>query len=193
MTTIITTSSKNYATMIADQGITSDLMHPDMNKIVKQGTWLIGLCGEDRVCDVVQYATRFPKVPETLLNKTTDEWYPWVVTKVVPVIQQAVEENMHKSYHNSIGDSEAVIITHGRCFLIGDTLGVTKAEPYWAIGSGGALGMGALASNQYEPDWHNEHDEYAKRAIEVAQLHDPYTRGKITGYRSLPTGKILPL
>lgn len=190
MTTIITTSSSSYATMFADQGITSNLVHPDMNKIVKQGTWLIGVCGEDRICDVIQYAAKFPKVPDALLNKKTDEWYPWIVTRVIPQIQKAVEENLHKSYHNSIGDSEAIIVTHGHSFLVGETLGITKAEPYWSVGSGSSLAMGALAKSQYEPDWKDNHGKYAKESIEIAQIHDPYTRGKITGYKSFSTGRI---
>jgi ATP-dependent protease HslVU (ClpYQ) peptidase subunit len=190
MTTIVTTSSSQYSTMIADQGITSDRMHPDMNKIVKQGTWLVAVCGEDRVCDVVQYATKFPKVPELLVKKSIDEWYPWIVTRVIPAINNAVLDNLHKSYHNSIGDSEAIIITHGRAFLVGDSLGITKADPYWSIGSGGSLAMGALGTKQYDPDWDTNHAEYAKQSIEIAQLHDPYTRGKITGFKSFHTGRI---
>lgn len=193
MTTIVVTASSSHASMFGDQGITSNLVHPDMNKIVQQGTWLIAVCGEDRICDVVQYAARFPKVPENLIKKSTDEWYPWIVTKVIPQIQKAVEENLHKSYHNSIGESEALIVSHGKSFLIGESLGITKAEPYWGVGSGASLAMGALAKSQYEPDWGKNHQEYARQSIEIAQIHDPYTRGKITGYKSLPSGRIIPI
>ena len=34
---------------------------------------------------------------------------------------------------------------------------------------------------------------YAKEAIEAAKTHDPYTRGKITGYKSFPSGRIVGL
>ena len=36
MTTIIATVGNNTATLTADRGITSDLIHPDMQKIVQQ-------------------------------------------------------------------------------------------------------------------------------------------------------------
>jgi hypothetical protein len=190
MTTIATTHSQNYATMVADQGITGDLIHPDMNKIVKQGTWLIGVCGEDRICDVIQYGVKFPKVPETLSVKNLEEWLPWIVTKVIPLIQDAVHENLHKDLWNTIGESEILLVSHGRAFLVGDTLGVGVAEPYWAIGSGSHLAMGSLAEKNSRPDWKVQHAVFAKNAVEVAERHDPYTRGKILGYKSYPSGKL---
>ncbi len=189
MTTIITTVSPSYATMVADQGITSDLTHPNMNKIVKQDTWLIGVCGTDRVCDVVQYATKYPKVPATLLTKKTDDWYKWVVTRVIPQIQRAVQDHISRDNWN-LGESEILLVTHGHAFLVSETLGVTKAEPYWAVGSGSQLAIGAISERYSRPDWKAKHTDYAKESVAVAQLHDPFTRGKITGYKSYPSGKI---
>jgi 20S proteasome alpha/beta subunit len=193
MTTIVTTQSKSYAVMVSDQGITSDLIHPQMPKIVKQGTWLIGVCGTDRVCDVIQYATKLPKPPATLTGKNIEDWYPWIVTRVIPVIQKAIQENLHKDYWNTLGESQAIIVTHGKAFLIGETLGLTKAHPYWAIGSGSHLAMGCLSQKVTAVDWKNRHSTYAKEAIEVAKLHDPFTRGEVTGYKSYASGKITTL
>ena len=189
MTTIITTVSPSYATMVADQGITSDLTHPNMNKIVKQDTWLIGVCGTDRVCDVVQYATKYPKVPATLLTKKTDDWYKWVVTRVIPQIQKAVQDHISRDNWN-LGESEILLVTHGHAFLVSETLGVTKAEPYWAVGSGSQLAIGAISERYSRPDWKAKPTGYAKESVAVAQRHDPFTRGKITGYKSYPSGKI---
>jgi hypothetical protein len=190
MTTIVTTASDSYAVMLGDQGITSDLIHPNMNKITKSGTWLIGVCGEDRICDVLQYAVSYPAVPPSLVNKPTDEWYAWMVKQVIPKIAVAVESSLHKAYRGTIGESEVILISHGHAFLIGETLGITKAEPYWAIGSGSHLAMGALAVDKSAADWNKNHASKARVAIGVAQLHDPYTRGNITGYRSDRSGKI---
>lgn len=190
MTTIITTASPSYATMFADQGITSDLMQPDMGKIVQQGTWLIGVCGESRVCDLVQYVAKYPKVPESLISKKIEQWYPWIVTRVIPIIQKAVEENINKSSWSGLGDSEALLVTHGHSFLIGETLGLSKAEPYWGIGSGAQLAIGSLIGKSHNADWNTKHAEYAKEAILAAEVHDPYTRGKVTGYKSLPSGRV---
>lgn len=189
MTTIATTVSSSYASILSDQGITSDLIHPEMTKVVKQGTWLIGVCGDDRVCDVVQYATKFPKVPENLVGRPIEEWYPWIVTKVITEIQNAIQEHLHKDNWN-LGESSVLLVTHGHSFLVSETLGVVKAEPYWAIGSGSQLAMGVLSQKRTESNWRSAHGSYAKQAVEVAEIHDPFTRGKVSGYKSYPSGKI---
>jgi hypothetical protein len=179
--------------MYGDEGITSDLMHPDMPKIVQHGTWLIAACGEDRVCDVVQYVVKYPAVPNYLLDKDYDRWYSWVVTQVIPRIATAIEKTMPKAYKNSIGESELLLITHGRAFLIGETLGVTKASPYWSIGSGSHIAIGFLADKASAKTWPKTFTQHAKKSIEVAQKHDPYTRGKVTGYISNLDGSIEPV
>lgn len=177
--------------MFADKGITSDVIHPDMSKIVKQDTWLIGVSGEDRMCDILQYAVKYPKPPANLLLvKNSDDWFPWVVTKVVPQILRAIEENVNKSQWGTIGESELLLVTHGHSFLISSTLGVTKTEPYWSIGSGAHLAMGSVAEKISNTDWRTKHAEYAKNAIAVAEKHDPFTRGEIIGFRSYPSGKV---
>jgi hypothetical protein len=51
--------------------------------------------------------------------------------------------------------------------------------------------MGSLSEKTTRTDWNSKHAEFAKDAIEAAKLHDPYTRGKVTGYRSYPSGKIM--
>lgn len=194
MTTIVATHSSNYAAMLADQGITGDLMHPDMHKVVRQGTWLIGVSGEDRVCDIVQYAVVFPKIPQSLVGKPIEKWYPWVVKQVIPKIGAAVDNNLAKSYRGTLGESQALLMTHGHSFLLSEGLGLTKAEPYWAVGSGSHLAMGHLAGaiKDYE-DWEWTHYEVANEAVKTAQTHDPYTRGKISGFQSFPDGRVMPL
>ncbi len=189
MTTIATTVSSNYASIFADQGITSDVIQPDMSKIVRQGTWLIGVCGDDRVCDVVQYATKLPAVPQNLIGKPIEDWYPWIVTKVVTQIQNTVQEHLHKDNWN-LGESSVLLVTHGHSFLISESLGVSKAEPYWAIGSGAQLALGVLSDSYAGTTWQSKHSDYAKHSVEVAQRHDPFTRGKVTGFKSYPSGKI---
>ena len=181
MTTIITTTGNNFATVTADQGITSDLIHPDMSKIVQQDTWLIGVAGSARVCDQLQYAIEYPKPPLDVVK--SGDWLKWLVTKVIPLIDDTVKD--------SDMDAEALLITHGKAFLISENLSVLTASPYWAIGSGADLALGSLADKQYKPDWNKNHDLSALRAIECASMHDPNTRGTIDQYRSYSTGRVM--
>lgn len=181
MTTIITTTGNNFATLTADQGITSNLIHPDMHKIIQQDTWLIGVAGSVRVCDQLQYSIEYPKPPVDVVK--SGEWMKWLVTKVIPLIADTVKDDEM--------EAEALIVTHGQAFLIGENFSVLTAKPYWAIGSGAELAIGSLADKQYLPGWHKNHDLSALRAMEAASMHDPNTRGTITQYRSYTNGKVM--
>lgn len=191
MTTIVTTTSTEFSTVYGDEGITSDLIHPNMRKVAQQGTWLIAACGEDRVCDVLQYVVKYPVVPKYLESKPSNQWYSWLATQVVPKVDAAVEKSMPKAYKHSIGDSQLLLVTHGKAFLIGETLGVTLAEPYWSIGSGSHMALGALANSVKSANWTANHHKHAENAIKTAMTHDPYTRGNITGYLSYPDGSVV--
>jgi 20S proteasome alpha/beta subunit len=181
MTTIITTTGNNFATLTADQGITSNLIHPDMHKIVQQDTWLIGVAGSARVCDQLQYSIEYPKPPVDVVK--SGEWMKWLVTKVIPLIDDTVKDTEM--------EAEALLITHGQAFMISENLSVLTASPYWAIGTGAELALGSLAEKQYKPDWNKNHDLSAMRAIESASMHDPNTRGTISQYRSYTNGKVV--
>jgi len=181
MTTIVTTTGNNFATLTADQGITSNLIHPDMHKIVQQDTWLIGVAGSARVCDQLQYAIEYPKPPIEVVR--AGKWLKWIVTQVITLIEPIVKDGEM--------DAEALLITHGKAFLVSENLSVLSAKPYWAIGSGAELALGCLAEGQYKNDWHKNHDLSALHAMEVASMHDPSTRGTLDQYRSYTNGKVM--
>lgn len=181
MTTIITTSGNNFATLLADRGITSDLIHPDMPKIVQQDSWLIGVAGNARVCDQLQYLIEYPQPPADVVK--SGKWFKWIVTNVIVLIDEVIKDNEM--------DAECLLVTHGQSFLVSENFSVLSAKPYWAIGSGADLALGALASSQYNPDWHKNHDLSALRAAEVSSMHDPNTRGSIDRWHSYPTGKVI--
>ena len=181
MTTIITTTGNNFCTLTADQGITSDVIHPDMKKIVQQDTWLIGVAGSARLCDQLQYGIEYPKPPLDVIRSGT--WLKWLVTKVIPLIDHVVKDKEM--------DAEAILVTHGKSFLIGEDLSVLSASPYWAIGSGADLALGSLADRQYAKDWNKNHDFSALRAMECASMHDPNTRGTLDQFKSYSSGKIM--
>lgn len=184
MTTIISTTGSNYACLVADRGITSDLIHHDLEKVVQQGTWLIAGSGSTRACDVLQHAVKFPKVPTLLTAKSDNEWRGWIVNKVVPVIQKAMKDNYVET-----DDFEAILVTHGRSYHLDSSLGVLTAYPYWAIGSGAQLALGYLSDAQYSEGWYKHNELIAKHAAQIASMHDPNTRGTLDVWISHHTGK----
>jgi len=183
MTTIVTTTGNNFATLVADRGITSDLIHPDMSKIVQQNSWLIGVAGNARVCDQLQYLIEYPKPPEELVKRDQQDWFGWMVTKVIPLIDDTIKDTEM--------DAELLLVTHGKSFLVSENFSVLSARPYWAIGTGAELALGALAESQYNPDWHKNHDLSATRAVSVASMHDPNTRGTLDRYSSYSDGLVI--
>jgi ATP-dependent protease HslVU (ClpYQ) peptidase subunit len=183
MTTIIATVGNNTATMTADRGITSDLIHPDMPKIVQQDSWLIGVAGSSRVCDQLQYSIEYPKPPQELVLQSQDQWYGWIVRTIIPLIDDTIKDTEM--------EAEALLITHGKAFLISENLSVLSAAPYWAIGSGAELALGSLAVSAYHPDWNKNHDLSGIRAGQVAGMHDPNTRGTLDQYISHAQGKVI--
>jgi len=183
MTTIVTTQSGNYATLVADQGITSDLIHPPMPKVVRSNSWLIAYAGDiNRNAGILQHCIKYPKPPATILDKDLETWDKWFITKVIPLIAHNLEAD------NS--DWEAILVTHGKAFHLNNLLGVSSAHPYWAIGTGASLAIGALASTCDNPDWYKNHDIHAVNAINTAIMHDPNSRGPINRYYSYATGDV---
>lgn len=184
MTTIISTTGSNYACIVADRGITSDLIHHDLEKVVQQGSWLIAGAGSTRACDVLQYNVKFPKPPATLDNKSDNHWRAWIVQKVIPVIQKAFKDN-----NVDTDELEAILVTHGRAFHLDSGFGLLTAYPYWAIGSGAQLAMGYLSDAQYSENWLKHNDLVAKHAGRIASMHDPNTRGTLDVWISHKQGK----
>ena len=160
MTTIAIAWTPDQCVMMSESGITDESFTtcPPMNKIVKQGEWLIAAAGADRVCDVLQYIVKYPAIPPTLKKKTEDEdWFAWIAKRIIPLIRKAAQDELTLDTKDGVAqlpESELILITHGKAFSISDTLGISKVKPYWAIGSGGTLALGSLATAYHNnKDW----------------------------------------
>jgi len=198
MTTIAIATAKNQCVMMSESGITDESYHtaPPMRKIVKQGEWLIAAAGADRVCDVLQYIVKYPVVPPKLKNEKDDYlWYQWIAKRVIPIIRKATTDELTLETEHGVAelpDSEFLLVTHGRAFSIGATLGISSCSPYWAIGSGGSLALGSLSTAFHTSDtWELNHATYLHKALETAIRHDSFSHPPIYGYVSKSNGKII--
>ena len=198
MTTIAVALSKNQCVMMSESGITDEAYHtaPPMRKIVKQGEWLIAAAGADRVCDVLQYIVKYPTIPPKLKNEKDDYlWFQWIAKRVIPIIRKATTDELTLETEHGVAelpDSEFLLVTHGKAFSIGATLGISSCSPYWAIGSGGSLALGSLSTAFHTSDtWELNHANYLHKSLETAIRHDSFSHAPIYGYISKSNGKIV--
>ena len=183
--------------MMSESGITDESFTtaPPMNKIIRQGDWLIAAAGADRVCDVLQYVIKYPTVPPTLKKKTDDaSWYEYLAKRIIPLIRKVAQDELTLDTKDGVAElpeSELILVTHGKAFSISNTLGISRCTPYWAIGSGGSLALGSLATAfRKHKDWKTNHPTYLYEAIQTAITHDSFSHPPIYGWVSLPSGVI---
>ena len=197
MTTIAIAVSKTQCVMMSESGITDESFHTlsPMRKIIRQGDWLIAAAGADRVCDVLQYIVKYPVVPPKLKTEKDDYvWYQWIAKRVIPVIRKGLQEELSLDTEHGVAelpDSEFLLVTHGRAFSISSTLGISACAPYAAIGSGGSLALGSLATAFHNTDnWEQDHIYHIHQALETAIRHDSFSHPPIYGYVSKTNGVI---
>lgn len=182
MTTIIAAQGKGLAVLVGDQSLTGDLKHPDMPKVVSRHTWVAGAAGDARVCDELLYLVPYPD-PSHLVQDV-QEWLPFMITEVVPAIK------------DTVGERECswslLLVSHGHAWLIESDYSVSYADPYWAIGSGGQVALGALSAlAEAKPKM----PVYARveQAMQTAQKYDHFSRGKTHGFLSKADGSVIAL
>jgi hypothetical protein len=138
MTTIITTTGNNSATLVADRGITSDLILPDMPKIVQQGSWLIGVAGNARVCDQLQYLVEYPEPPADVVK--SGEWLRWIVTNVIARIDDVIKDIVTLVIHPTYTRPTAGLsMGSSGDFEIGTNLGTLTYSPNFTQNDGGSF------------------------------------------------------
>lgn len=197
MTTIAIATTNKQCVMMSESGITDEQFTTamPMNKIIRQGEWLIAAAGSDRVCDVLQYIIKYPAIPPQLKKKHDYiSWYQWIAKRIIPLIRKTAQEQLTLDVKDGVAelpDSELLLVTHGRAFSISNTLGISSCTPYWAIGSGGSLALGSLATAfRKSKDWQTNHPRYLYDAVETATIHDSFSHPPIYGWISLPNGTI---
>ena len=197
MTTIGIAATNKQCVMMSESGITDESFHtaPPMNKIIRQGEWLIAAAGADRVCDVLQYLVKYPAVPPQLKKKEDImSWYQWVAKRIIPLIRKVAQEQLTLDVKDGVAelpDSELLLVTHGKAFSISNTLGISRCTPYWAIGSGGSLALGSLSTAfRKTNNWADSHAKHLYQAIETAITHDSFSHPPIYGWVSQSNGTI---
>jgi hypothetical protein len=176
MSLIISAEEAGRVVMGADSaGGTPDEVYtfPDLEKIVQRGPYLVGACGDGRVCQIIRTLVDWPDLPEV---GDLGELQTFLIREVAPVVRETVEKAgaLHDGRAKLGNKTQVVLGVKGQIFSLTTDLAVVKTTPVTCIGAGrhhGYAAMHALAAAGV--------DTARKRiemALEAAAEHSLYVR-----------------
>lgn len=169
MTTVVAVQEKGNVVFASDsQTSWGSRKSHSADKIFKNGALVIGAAGDVRVANVFE-AAELPQ-PAASLRKRGDI-YRWLVNTLVPALQEALENAKALTEMNGeAGNRGAFLIAvNGQVFEVSSDFAVTsERNGLYAIGSGGAVAIGALAAGATPQE-----------AVKIATQYDAYSGGQV--------------
>lgn len=166
MTTVVAKRTKTGVKFAADEQSTwGHRAVPGAQKIFTNGVVTFGVAGAMRDRDILEFVLKVPS--QTKADKENPR--KWVVSKLIPAIQKALEEggNLSEFEGQKSSDNHILFSVSGLAGYIDTSFSLCGTEePFWAIGSGSEYALGALAVGA-DP----------KMAVQVASFFDVYTGG----------------
>lgn len=115
---------------------------------------IVGCAGSVRISQVIDHELDWDDLAMRL--HASDDPYTWAVKKLIPAIRSSLGDHAALTVTDGVAavhESEALIVVHGRIYMIGGDLQVYEnAEPYAAIGSGSEIAIGSLWSSPWMAD-----------------------------------------
>jgi ATP-dependent protease HslVU (ClpYQ) peptidase subunit len=166
MTTIIGTVKNGNLTLGADSQVTDGDRknnHVIMEKITKSNGYLIAGSGDSLPCDILQHIF-VPPIPNATEKK---DLYKFMITKFVPAMREALDENGYKPHPGDDSTFSMLIAYDGEMFDIGDDFSVClNNDGIYGVGNGSKFAIGALYAGAS-----------VEKALEIAAQNDIYTSG----------------
>jgi len=151
MTTIIGVQYENSCLLIADSLVTDETgrswSHPDMQKLSRNGAFIIGGSGEVSPCDITQHVW----TPPNPTAKDKQDVYKFMIKKAMPSLRKCLKDNGFNFEESQDKDSgprfQFLIAVCGQLFDVMDDLSVQRSlDGFYAVGSGAQFALGALHS-----------------------------------------------
>ena len=192
MTTIVGIQGDGYAVLCGDSRIStidengnaslSITISSSQSKLCQHGRYVIGVAGDLRAINILQYGFSPPQPSPSLKGKKLDAFF---ATKFVQELRTCLE---FQGYSTSVDrDGRAQQIQQGSQFLIAvnstiyqidnDYAWCTDSSGLYSIGSGSAFALGALHALQTRQPTLAQAKKLASKALSVAAKYDPYTGG----------------
>ena len=167
MTAIVGIQGKGWAVLAADSMTTySDKPYfsKSFEKIVRKGDYVFGFAGDAVAGNIANYLWNPPKPVKTM---TTDAF---MQVKVLPSLREVMVENGYIPDTNKDPDAgfDALICLNGIVYEIDeDYLWSRDDRGLYAVGSGGAVALGALATG-FSKNSFKAAEFAARRAIKIS-------------------------
>lgn len=179
MTAIIGVQGKGWAVLAADSVTTySDRPYvaKGWEKIVKVGDYLLAVAGDATAGDILNHLWQPPKPVKTA---DTDKF---IISKLLPSIRQVLTEHGYDPNPANKKDDDAgwdaLIAFNGKIYQLTDDYGFMRDERgLYAIGSGGATALGAIAAMDADLRTHTKAASAAKKAINIAIQYNVWCGG----------------
>ena len=176
MTTLIGIQGRNWALLGADTRIADNStiykMAKGHSKIIETEDFTIACAGDLRAINIIQAGL---KLPRTYIAKDDAHF---ITAFLIPTMRKAFTDAGYEktSDGQSSHESEFLVIYKGNIYEIGsDYSWVQDARGIYALGSGGAIALGALASMQGDLVTRTEARKMANKALEIASAYNSDT------------------
>jgi ATP-dependent protease HslVU (ClpYQ) peptidase subunit len=190
MTTILAVQGESFAVIGTDSRISTfddsgfafqvTTLGSGTAKVAENGRYLIGVAGDARAINIVHHAFAPPVAPPSLKGKRLDVF---MTKSFIPALRNTFEEQGYantkgdSSQHMAEQDSSILVAVNGCVFVIESDYGWTSDRTgIYAIGTGGAYALGALASLVGKKALTvSLAKAHIVKALGIAAKFDPYT------------------
>lgn len=175
MTTLVGIQGRNWALLGADTRITSEgtiyRMPKKYSKITDIDGILIASAGDVRGANILDYGLKIPKV-----TAKSDEHF--ITCFLIPAIRQAFADSGFEKTSDGVSshEGEFLVAYKGRIYEIdSDYSWVQDSRNIYALGSGGQIAIGALATLVGDSITRSEARQWATKALDVASQYNADT------------------
>jgi 20S proteasome alpha/beta subunit len=175
VTTLVGIQGRSWALLGADTRVTSEgtiyRMPKGHSKIIDVDGIFIATAGDVRGCNILEHGLKIPKV-----TAKSDEHF--ITSFFIPAIRQAFADAGYEKTSDGVSshETEFLVAYNGRIYEIdSDYSWVQDARNIYALGSGGMIALGALATLVGDSITKTEARKWALKALDVASQYNADT------------------
>lgn len=176
MTTLVGIQGRNWALLGADTRIAEDgsiyQMVKGSSKILQHDDFTIACAGDMRAINILESGLKIPK--STFIKNDAH----FVTAFLIPAIKKAFfDAGYEKTTEGQTShESEFLIIYHAKIYALGgDYSWIQDARGIYALGAGGQIALGALATLVGDTVNRREARAWALKALDVASKYNSDT------------------